>query len=259
MDWSNEEYVRLYTRESVDVDLSWEALALWRAMLTKFDRSGVIVARNGWTSIARMTRIPVDVVERAAPELLKDGRVRATNDGFLAPNFVTAQTANKSDKLRQRESRDRRREHAASQVIEHVDVGHTVSHSVTPSHAPSQNVTLCSALPPSAPLIEPSALTLKIQEPKQQSDQQRVTDLFFTRYEAAYKTKPTWGGKQAGQVADLLTKHACTEIIARMNFMFDGKAEWPEPPYTLDCFVSNIDRWVSAAKDKPKFRKLERL
>lgn len=159
MDWANEQYVRVYTRETADdLDLSWEALAIWRALLIKFDQSGIISARNGWLSVARMTRIPVEVVERCGPELIKDGRIKAIDGGFLAPNFVDAQTTSKSDRVRQKESRDRRRAAAESQVIDPpssisnlnnnlsqpVTSGHAVSH---PSHAPSQNVTLCSADP----------------------------------------------------------------------------------------------------------------
>ncbi len=154
MDWSNEEYVRLYTRETADdLELSWEAVALWRAMLTKFDRAGLIQARNGWRSIAVLTRIPMDVADRAGSELIADGRVHAIDGGFYAPNFTEAQTTSKSDKSRQRESRDRRRSEADLQVIDITQVGHDVSHVVTSGHERSQNVTLpllCSALPPVA-------------------------------------------------------------------------------------------------------------
>ncbi len=151
VDWPNEEYVRVYTRETGDdLDLSWEALALWRAMLVKFDKSGLVVARNGWISVARMTRIPSEVVQRVGPELLSDGRLQQVNGGFFAPNYTEAQTASKSDKVRQRESRDRRRESAAVQAQDITTACHAASHAVTPSHERSQNVTLCSALPPSA-------------------------------------------------------------------------------------------------------------
>lgn len=149
MDWSNEPYVRMYTRETADdFELSWEALALWRALLCKFDRSGLMEARNGWTSVARATRIPIEIAERAGAELIADGRVRLVKAGVFAPNFVAAQTASKSDKVRQRESRDRRRDRAASmQDIESAQASATVSHPVTQSHKASRNVTLCSADP----------------------------------------------------------------------------------------------------------------
>lgn len=159
MDWPNEDYVRVYTRETGDdLDLSWEALALWRALLIKFDRSGVLAARNGWVSLARMTRIPAEVVQRVGPELLKDGRLQQVDGGFFAPNFTEAQTASKSDKARQRESRDRRRLSAVSQVVDMTTDGHVVSQAVTPGHEPSQNVTLSYALLPAADPLQSSAL-----------------------------------------------------------------------------------------------------
>lgn len=157
MDWANEEYVRLYVRETADdLELSWEAIALWRALLTKFDRSGLITVRNGWMSVARLVRMPEPVVERAGAELVADGRVRAVERGFLAPNFTEAQTASKSDKLRQRESRDRRRADAMSQAIDSAKSRHEPSQAVTSGHAPSRNVTLALAsAEPIPPVAEP--------------------------------------------------------------------------------------------------------
>lgn len=150
MDWSNEEYVRLYTRETAaDLELSWGALALWRALLVKFDRAGLIPIKNGWVSVARLTRIPEDIVIQVGPELVRDGRIKMIDGSVYAPNFIAAQTASKSDKLRQRESRERRASvaHSAPQVIDSTNACHTPSHDVTNGHTPSRNVTLASAEP----------------------------------------------------------------------------------------------------------------
>jgi hypothetical protein len=125
-------------------------------MLCKFDRAGVIQAKNGWRSVAALTRIPLEVVERAGAELILDGRVRVAHGGFLAPNFTEAQTASKSDKARQKESRDRRRANYTvtkrDVLSQNVTESHDASHAVTFGHALSQNVTLTSALPPVAPV-----------------------------------------------------------------------------------------------------------
>jgi hypothetical protein len=170
VDWSNEEYVRVYTREtSDDIELSWQALALWRTLLTKFDRAGLLPVRNGWASVARIIRWPTDVVESAGPELVRDGRARMVSTGLFAPNYVAAQTATKSDKLRQRESRDRRRDVAAA--MQDVDTAAPATEPVTirdqtsrAGHEPSRDVTLCSALlcDPSA---EPEAMRFPPDEP----------------------------------------------------------------------------------------------
>ncbi len=43
MDWSNEHYVRVYTRDTRDLlAITWQARALWWEMLRKADQSGVV-------------------------------------------------------------------------------------------------------------------------------------------------------------------------------------------------------------------------
>lgn len=155
MDWSNEEYVRLYVRETAaDLELSWGALALWRALMTKFDRAGIIPIKHGWTSVSRLTRIPEDIVIQVGPELIRDGRLVMTADSLFAPNFTEAQTAIKSDKARQRESRDRRRQAAKSAATnsthnvntsQNADDPLADTSSVTPGHARVTPVTLALA------------------------------------------------------------------------------------------------------------------
>lgn len=146
MDWSNEDYVRMYTRETSDDSmLSWQAIALWRAMLCRFDRSGLIDTRRGHRGLAALVRIPADVVEPALAELIEDGRVQFKACGYFAPNFMTAQTATKSDKQRQKESRDRR--NATAQAMPNVTERDQMSRVVTVGHEPSQPVTLTSASP----------------------------------------------------------------------------------------------------------------
>ena len=162
MDWSNEDYVRMYTRDtSDDLLLSWQAVALWRAMLCKFDRAGLIATRRGSRGLAALVRMPPDVVESALAELLIDGRVQAKEVGYFAPNFLLAQTATKSDKQRQRESREKRAADTSAlpnvnqtnndvtnrdSESQNVTVCHENAGAVTRGHTPSHPVTLTSAL-----------------------------------------------------------------------------------------------------------------
>jgi hypothetical protein len=118
VDWSNEEYVKVYRRETDDdLILTWQARALWAAMLLKFDRAGLLETRRGVRGLAALVRIPMDVVQAVLPELLEDGRVQEVPLGYFAPNFLAAQEASKSDKLRQRESRARRAALAKSSAL----------------------------------------------------------------------------------------------------------------------------------------------
>jgi hypothetical protein len=147
MDWSNEPYVRVYTRETDDeLALSWEAMAVWNQLMKRFDRSGFVETRRGARGLAAITRIPLEVVERVLPEILEDGRLVAVDGGFVAPNFIAAQEATKSDRQRQKDSRDRRRAQALD--VTNRDESITIRDAnVTPGHAESQPVTLTSALP----------------------------------------------------------------------------------------------------------------
>src|SRR6185503_5891868 len=102
MDWANESYVRVYTRDTADWQvLSWQARGLWLEMLRKADRSGVIQTSHGVKGIAALVRWPVDVVSTALSELIEDGCVRGSEapSGFIIPNFIEAQETPKSDKL----------------------------------------------------------------------------------------------------------------------------------------------------------------
>jgi hypothetical protein len=118
VDWSNEEYVKVYRRETDDdLILTWQARALWAAMLIKFDRAGLLETRRGVRGLAALVRIPLDVVQAVLPELLEDGRVLEVPLGYFAPYFLAAQEASKSDKLRQRDSRARRAALAKSSAL----------------------------------------------------------------------------------------------------------------------------------------------
>jgi hypothetical protein len=142
MDWANESYVKVYTRDTDDdLALSWEARAVWDRLMKKFDRSGMFESKRGPRGIAAATQIPLLVVERVLPELLADGRLVAVDEGYLAPNYIAAQEASKSDKLRQKESRDRRRARNLDGAIT------DRSQDVTPRDETVATVTLCSADP----------------------------------------------------------------------------------------------------------------
>lgn len=156
MDWSNERYVRLYTRDTETVLLqSWQARAVFREMLRKCDRAGVVECRTGPRGLSVILNMPADVVEAHLPELLADGSVATCDVGYVLPNFIEAQEAKQSDRQRARESREKRRDRARAPgpVTKRDDVenGHTasqprtnrdtVSRDVTDGHKTNENVT----------------------------------------------------------------------------------------------------------------------
>jgi hypothetical protein len=122
MDWSNERYVRLYTRDTTDWQvLSFEAQGLMALLMRKVDRAGVLPfgkqgRRGDGVAVALAVCHPsrVDAIGAALEELLADGcitiRDREGGRELVIPNFITAQEATMSDRQRQKVSRERRRD-----------------------------------------------------------------------------------------------------------------------------------------------------
>lgn len=151
MDWSNERYVRLYTRDTVDwLALSWQARALFAMLLRKVDRAGVIdLGRHGVKGLAVAVGMPTDVVGPALAELLEDGCIEQHGTRLVMPNFLDAQEAAQSDAQRARESRANRRDRSR---VTKPDAGVTDrDETVTPSHGASHAVTPSVPSDPSDP------------------------------------------------------------------------------------------------------------
>lgn len=116
MNWSNERYVRLYTRDTSDwLLLSWQAQALLCLLLRKADRLGEIdLGRHGLKGVAAHVKMPWKVAEPALEELLADGVVhREDREGRLLLVFKNYTIANESTSAgaeRMRRYRERHRD-----------------------------------------------------------------------------------------------------------------------------------------------------
>ncbi len=151
MDWENERYVRLYTRDSSTWLLwPWQARAVFALLLRKVDRAGVmdIGTEDPIEAVAVHVNLPVEVVDVGLAAILKKKTAVLDRGRLVIPNFMEAQEAKSSDAQRQRDSRERRR---ALRLVEEMAVtsrdtqslsgtnGHDWSQPVTPSLAkPSQ-------------------------------------------------------------------------------------------------------------------------
>lgn len=142
MNWEDERYVRLYTRDTGDWSaLSWDAQALFMQLLRKADRAGVLqLGKRGRSALPFMLCHPTeaDRIDAALSELLDDGCVELRGSFLVIPNFTAAQEAKQSDRMRQQESRQRRLAHARQEPVSEAT---TVSHAVTRGHAASPHVT----------------------------------------------------------------------------------------------------------------------
>jgi hypothetical protein len=122
VDWANERYVRLYTRDTTTWRLlSWEAQAIFPVLLRLVDRAGVFDVGDVAPAEAlgaALAKWPLDVVERGIDSLLKRGVIEINADNLVIPNFLEAQEAQHSAAQRQRESRAKRLAKARRGYIE---------------------------------------------------------------------------------------------------------------------------------------------
>lgn len=116
MDWSNEPYVRLYTRDTTTWRmLTWEAQAVFPNLMKVLDRAGRLDL-DGVPPVdavsAALPKWPPAVIEAALVSLRARGVIVVTDVAIVVPNFEPAQNTPRSDKARQAEVRARRRDEA---------------------------------------------------------------------------------------------------------------------------------------------------
>lgn len=156
MNWSDEIYVRVYTRDTITWKLlGWEGRTVLVMLMRKVDRAGSLELEAGVEGLSALLELPEDITERGLASCIKRGSVINEGARLLIPKFLEAQTALKSEAQRAREYRARKAEQPA-------DVGTPDAQSVTKSdassreaHSPARKVTtvtnrhslLCSALP----------------------------------------------------------------------------------------------------------------
>lgn len=151
VDWSNERYVRLYVRDTVTwLRLEWDGQNVLMQLLRKVDRAGTmeLSGLEPWEAVKLAIKAPEDAAKRGVDALLRTGTmvIRGGRLGF--PTFLEAQEAQKSDRLRQRESRERRVMKGHDLVVNRDDTsrgvtsGHESNPSVTEHHDRSHDVTI---------------------------------------------------------------------------------------------------------------------
>jgi hypothetical protein len=110
MNFEDESYVRLYTRDtSTWLRLGFEGQAVLVFLIRKLDRSGVLDGiEEPATDVALVTGVPLAIVEVGLPRLLERGVLTLRGTQLVMPNYVQAQNARQSDRVRKLESRARR-------------------------------------------------------------------------------------------------------------------------------------------------------
>ncbi len=144
MDFSNESYVRIYTRDTTTwLRLGWDGQGVLTQILRKLDMSGVldIADMEPWEAAVVHCRAPEAAARAGMEACLSLGVLEHNGTCLVAPKFREAQEATKSDKLRQRESRERRQLDALKKSQEVTKDNTRVSQEVTEGNAGSRDGT----------------------------------------------------------------------------------------------------------------------
>jgi hypothetical protein len=207
MDWSNESYVRLYTRDTTNWKrLGWDGQSVLMALLRKVDRSGSLDlgGLEPWEAVSLHTGATEDIARRGVEALKRTETVTIRDDRLTFPSFIEAQECSKSDKQRAKESRERRAKGSdpsrpvtpesrdVTPPSQAVTGGHDASHAVTPRHS-----LLCSASPSSADPLQGNAVRTEIARAPEVQDS------------AEQKAEPR--GPLAGIIAAILPAQGATQ------------------------------------------------
>jgi len=223
MDWTNERYVRVYTRDTAAMlTVAWDELALFWGLLRKVDRSGVLDLEGlGAGALVAHLRCPADVAERALAAWTAAGWVEVSGDMLVIPSHLEAQEALTSDAQRQRRSRELRRARVTGrdEMSHAVTDGHTESHAVTPSLAV-----------PSLILCRPSKLDL-------------VWGFYLqTREKAGLRgSPPVLNEDRKKKIAKRLKTYAPERAKVAIRNLFDPALHWMAGGYTLPELVFRSD------------------
>jgi hypothetical protein len=143
MDFTNEPYVRLYTRDTLTWKrFNWQAKAIVPLLFRRLDRSGTLDldGMDPVGAVAIASELPPEVIAEGLPKLLELGVLELRGDFLVAPRFLEAQECIKSDKLRAREYRERKRSQVMAEPSRNVTNRHATNET-------SRGVTLsCSSL-----------------------------------------------------------------------------------------------------------------
>lgn len=114
MNWSDEHYVKVYTRETPNwAMLPWQSRALFLLILKKADKAGLIdLGKDHLRSLAAYLAVPIDFAEPGLAGLLAAGTCELRDGVLITPKFLEAQEARKTKIAASREFRDRARDEA---------------------------------------------------------------------------------------------------------------------------------------------------
>lgn len=246
MDWSDEHYVKLYTRDTATwLLLPWQSRALLMMVMRKLDKAGVLdLGRDVERALAAVVMCPIKFVRDGLPALLKEGTLKLVDGRLIAPKFLDAQETRKTHVQSSREHREKKKALALRQVLElPTPPRDGACQSVTSGDPPSP------ALPVPSPLKDLSRKKPRERLPKREKPPDprhaETVKALYERYPQHFFLGVN-AGKDAKAVERLLTLGDTPEIVARVGRAL-SRNDFPRTR-TLSELVSN---WPHFATDSP--------
>ena len=244
VNFADEEYVRLYTSNSVTWKaLGWQGQTVLMHLLRCFDNSGGFEfgRRTPAKAIVIATGLPDEVVESGLESILAEEIWRLEDTQIFWPKYVDAQTCRRSDRYRKRAERDR----SSRQRDQKSPERDNCPKPVQVGHAPSRNVTPRRGGAGRGEASESSSLKRKEEQNPDPSPAKAVTDFYFKIFEEKRGTKPVFGGAEGTAVKNLLKKlngdaEKATSIIS------NAFNSWGSDTRTILEIAHNPSKWVSA-------------
>lgn len=114
MHWPDENYVKLYTRETPNwLLLPWQSRLLFPAIMKKSDKAGLMdLGTDHERALAAYLSVPIEFVKAGLPALLDSGTCELRDGVLITPGFLEAQEARKTNAAACREYRERMRDEA---------------------------------------------------------------------------------------------------------------------------------------------------
>lgn len=280
MRWEDEQYVKLYTRDTLTwMSWGWQARTVFLHLIRKVDHAGLLECEGFDPSkaVALIVGLPEEVVSPGLAELAKSGTVEIGPGCVVIPKFVEAQEARKTDKARKRDQRQRDRDkarsqpskilaeshavtrgHAAShgvtQEAESGDSGHTVSRDVTRGHPPSSSP---SPTPSSSPSPTPAKATAAPppEPPPPKAPDNPLSDghAFFAQVQLERtesglpREKPPHPSKVGAWWSEVLMElNGRVELLPKLYRGFSKDPFWrdKQPPLPFHGFMSQWRKYV---------------
>jgi hypothetical protein len=235
-------------------------------LFRRADRAGVLdgVMDADDVAVVLANGMPPDAIERGLKRMLDSGVAVITDTGMLLPNFIEAQEAHKSDKIRQKELREKRRKEASSGTEKVTKSIHSVTksiHSVTndgeivTGESPDQEavtfghemslrtVPYCTVPYCAVPCFDGTNNTEFTDAKK--SNYTKLVEYYFSEFEKHRNSKPVFKSREGKAVRELLEKldndltRACTAIT---NAFADS---WWKSRVTILAISNDPDKFLS--------------